>query len=77
MSVKEAKSILQQALKLPKGQRLRIAEKLLDSAFDQDVLAAGIEKADAAWQAYQRGDMPSSPVEDVIERLKKRRSRKK
>ena len=72
-----AKTLLQHALKLPKGQRLKIAEELLDSAYDQEVLMAGARKAEAAWQEYQRGEIGAKPANEVIQRLLKRKPNKK
>ncbi|GEM_PF-6265948 len=72
-----AKTILKQALKLPKGQRLKIAEELLDSTYDKDVLIAGARAAEAAWQAYQRGEIGAKPAEEVIQRLLKRKPGKR
>lgn len=71
-----AKTILKQALKLPKGQRVKLAEELLDSAYDEDMLLAGARQAEEAWQAYRRGEMGASPIEDVMRRLQKRKRKK-
>lgn len=72
-----ANSILKQALKLPKGQRLKIAEELFESAFDRESLIDGARKADAAWRAYRRGEMSARPLEEVMQKLRKRKVRRK
>ena len=65
-----------QALKLPRGERAQIALRLLDS-LEQGESSASKNAIERAWvaesvrrlEAYQRGDMASQPVEEVITEL--------
>jgi Putative addiction module component len=72
-----SKTVLAQALKLPKAQRIKIAHELFESALDEEVLAAGAKLAEERWQAYLRGEIGAKPIADVIERLKRRKGAKK
>ena len=66
------RTILEQAMKLPKSQRLKIAEELFDSAIDQDVLVAGAKLAEERVQAYERGEIGAKPLAQVMRNLCKR-----
>ena len=61
------------ALSLPRGERARLAERLLAS-LDED---AEIEEAWAAevrrrLDAYRKGDIEAVPVEDVVREARRR-----
>jgi Putative addiction module component len=66
-----ARTILEQALKLSKKQRLKIAEELFDSALDHDALVAGAKLAEQRAQAYERGEIAAKPLAQVMN-LRKR-----
>jgi len=70
------KAVLAQALKLPKNQRIKLAQQLIESAIDDDVLVAGARLADQRWQAYKRGETGAKPAREAIEALVKRKLRK-
>ena len=67
-----ASTILKQALKLPKRQRLKIAEELFDSALDKDAIVAGAKLAQQRAQAYDRGEIGAKPLAQVMKNLRKR-----
>jgi hypothetical protein len=71
-----AKSILKEALNLPRGQRLKLAEDLLDSTFDQDALIAGGKVAEGRWRAYRQGVTGAKPAREAIEALIQRKRTK-
>lgn len=72
-----ARTILEQALKLPKRQRMKIAEELFDSAIDHDALVAGAKVAEERLQAYERGEIGAKPLAKVMKNLRKRIGTKK
>jgi len=72
-----SKTVLAQALKLPKAQRIRIAHELFESALDEEVLVAGAKLAEERWQAYLRGEIGAKPIAEVVDKLRRRKGTKK
>lgn len=71
------RSVVAAALKLPRQEKLRLLKKLQRIVADEDVLKAGALEAEKAWRAYRRGEMGAKPADEVIQRLLKRKPRKK
>jgi hypothetical protein len=71
------KRILAEALKLPRRQRLRIAEQLIDSTDAEEKLLLGAKLAQARLDAVDRGDMTTEPAEEVIAALFARKPKRK
>jgi putative addiction module component (TIGR02574 family) len=71
-----AKTILEQALRLPREERLKIAEQLVDSALDQQALSAGAAIAEARWQAFRAGEIGAKSVDEAMDNLRKHRRKK-
>lgn len=65
-----AEQVLAAALKLPKHSRFKLAQKLFDSAVDDDVLRQGAELAETRRQAMLRGEVGFKPIADVVRSLR-------
>lgn len=72
-----AKSIFQAAMKLSKKDKLRLAKRLEESAAEEELLIAGAKEAELRLQAYERGEIGAKPVQEVIQRLLKRKPKRK
>lgn len=68
----ESKRVLQDALALPPTERAILVEEIL-SSFDfpsrQQVDALWAKEAEDRIDAYERGDMRSSPAQEVFDRI--------
>lgn len=68
----ESKRVLQDALALPPTERAMLVEEIL-SSFDfpsrQQVDALWAKEAEDRIDAYERGDMRSSPAQEVFDRI--------
>ena len=65
-----AEQVLAAALKLPKQSRFKLAQKLFDSAVDDEILREGADLAETRRQAMLRGEMGVKPIADVARRLR-------
>jgi putative addiction module component (TIGR02574 family) len=69
--------ILAEALALPPMERAALVEEILSSFDDpvrQEVDALWAVEAEDRIDAFERGDLPASPVRDVFDRLDRRRA---
>jgi putative addiction module component (TIGR02574 family) len=65
------------ARQLPSDEKAALAEMLLEELGSgqfatKEIEAAWIEEAERRWDAYQRGEMSSSPSEEVFARVRER-----
>lgn len=68
----ESKRVLQDALALPPTERAMLVEEILssfDSPSRQQVDALWAKEAEDRIDAYERGDMRSSPAQEVFDRI--------
>lgn len=68
--------IIAEAMKLNPQDRGAVAEQLwltIEHASDRDIDAAWAEEAERRMAAFERGEVSAKPVDEVIERLLKRR----
>ena len=73
-----AKMILEEALKLPKRQRLKIAEELFESTVDPEESAAlmdGAKRAHDRIKACRGGKMETHAEEDILDLLAQEKRR--
>lgn len=71
----QGKRILTEALALPPAERAVLADQLLssfDHASNESVDAAWAKEAEARIDAYDRGEMLSTPVHEVFAELEHR-----
>ena len=77
---KTTQAFFKKALKLPRDARADLIELLLNSILEDESSAQ--QKIDKAWakeardrfDAYLRGEMKGYPLDEVMERLKKRQA---
>jgi hypothetical protein len=67
------KAILAQALKLPKNRRIQLAQRLFQSALDDEALIAGAKLADKRWHDFKRGKTGAKPAREAVEALVRRK----
>lgn len=60
--------IVQQLAALPDSDRLQVVDYLLESLDqpDPEIERLWVAEAQSRWDAYQRGDIPSIPAEEVF-----------
>jgi putative addiction module component (TIGR02574 family) len=71
-----SEEILKDALALPPQERAALLERLLisfQSAPDLNLEELWIREAEERLDAYDRGELKAVPVEEVFDRIKKRR----
>lgn len=71
-----SKNLIDEALNLPRKKRAFLADKLLKSLEEDQVLDQIIEECDKRWEAYRKGEIKGIPAEDIFPELgrKKRTS---
>lgn len=65
-------------LALPRGERARLAERLLASLDEEtEIDEAWAEEIEARLEAYRRGELESLPVDEVIRHVREELGKKK
>lgn len=60
-------------LALPRGERARLAERLLASLDEEtEIDAAWATEVEARLEAYRRGEIESVPAEDVLREVRRK-----
>jgi len=71
----EANRVLEEALALPREQRVEVAECLLsslDSASRAEIDAFWVREAKARLDAYRRGETEAVPASEAMEELRRK-----
>ena len=69
---KEADRLIQDALRLPEEERLRVAERLFESVREEKVLSAWLDEAERRKAAWDAGLVSGVDGGDVIRGLRNR-----
>jgi putative addiction module component (TIGR02574 family) len=75
----QATSALEAIMALPPEERVEVVEQILahldaeeERADQTEIDAAWVQESERRYQAYQRGEMKSVPIEEVLDLLKPR-----
>jgi putative addiction module component (TIGR02574 family) len=76
----QSKSALEAIMALPPKERVEVVEQVLshldaeeERADQADIDTAWVQESERRYQAYQRGEMKSVPIEEVLDLLKPRK----